>query len=237
MRAVLAYFQEREEEFARHLSIARMLDTRVNEVTSEDIRVEVRHVNTIKSGLIIHLYNIVEAISTKILKIVGQTVVTERPGRWTEEILKEWVRAVVWNGEERIGDGVLTRLTRESSRLASGQLLADFIVKGEPGSWDDEAIRKVAKRLGCQLLLSDEIRQAAYETRYRNDTTALQYLAKRRNDIAHGVSTFEEGAHDLTLDELVALADRVLPFLKAVAESYEAFLTQKSYIASGEEIA
>jgi hypothetical protein len=171
------------------------------------------------------------------MTVVGRTVVTERPKRWTEAVLREWVRAAIWSGEERVGEGALARLTRVSGKLASGEAPEAFVVKGEPGSWDDEAIKKVAERLGCSLVLSDGVKRAAYERVYRNETTALKYLARRRNDIAHGETTFEEGAHDLTLDELSKLADRVLPFLKAVAESYEVFLSNKGYLAAEEEAA
>ncbi|NKN39701.1 hypothetical protein HFC70_25455 [Agrobacterium sp. a22-2] len=238
MRDVLAYLAERQSEFARHLSVARLLEARVDESVSEaDTQIEVRHVNTLKSGLLIHLYNIVEAVTTRTMTAVGRTVVTERPKRWTEAVLKEWVRAAIWNGEERLGEGAFARLTRVSGALVSGDAPDAFVVKGEPGSWDDEAIKKVAERLGCTLVLSPEIKRAAYERVYRDETTALRYLARRRNDIAHGETTFEEGAHDLTLDELSKLADRVLPFLKAVSESYEVFLSNKNYLAAEEAAA
>lgn len=238
MRDVLAYLAERESEFARHLSVARLLEARVDESIAEaDTQIEIRHVNTLKSGLLIHLYNIVEAVTTRTMTVVGRTVVTERPKRWTETVLKEWVRAAIWGGEERVGEGAIARLARVSSILASGEAPDAFVVKGEPGSWDDESIKKVAERLGCTLVLSPEIRRAAYERVYRDETTALKYLARRRNDIAHGESTFEEGAHDLTLDELSQLADRVLPFLKAVSESYEAFLSDKRFLVEEEAVA
>lgn len=235
MIEVLSYLDEREDEFARHLSIARMLEARVDELPENgDIHVEIRHINTIKSGLLIHLYNIVEAITTRTLTTVGQTVVTERPGRWTEPVLHEWVRSEFWGAEERIGDGALKRLTRVSGTLASGNSPAAFVVKGEPGSWDDKAIRKVAERLGCALTLSQETQRAAYETAYRNETTALGYLAGRRNAIAHGASTFEDGANDLTLVDLEGLAKRILPYLREVCQSYQAFLQNKSYLLAEE---
>jgi hypothetical protein len=238
MRDVLAYLEERKSEFERHLSVARLLEARVDETMNEaDIQIEVRHVNTLKSGLLIHLYNIVEAVTTRTLTVVGRTVVTERPKRWTEAVLKEWVRAAIWGSEERIGEGALSRLMRVSGALVSGESPDAFVVKGEPGSWNDEAIKKVAERLGCTLVLSREIKRAAYERVYRNETTALTYLSLRRNDIAHGETTFEEGAHDLTLDELSQLAGRVLPFLKAVTESYDAFLNNKNYLVADEAAA
>ncbi|WP_417267090.1 MAE_28990/MAE_18760 family HEPN-like nuclease [Celeribacter baekdonensis] len=233
MNDVLAYLDEREEEFERHITIARMLQDRVDDVEGNG-QVEVRHVNTIKSGLLIHLYNIVEAITTRTLETVGRTVVAERPRRWTEAILKEWVRAEIWSGEERLGDSAFRRLTEVGGTLASGNSPTAFVVKGEPGSWNDKSIKKVAERLGCTLAIDAEISRAAYERVYRDETTALTYLSRRRNAIAHGESTFEDGAQNITLDELAALGNRVLPYLRAVAECYRDFLANKSFLAAEE---
>lgn len=238
MREVLEYFEERKSEFNRHLFVARLLEARVDDAVGDDnAQVEIRHVNTLKSGLLIHLYNIVEAVTTRTMEVVGQTVVTEKPKLWTEAVLKEWVRAAIWDGEDRLGDRAVTRLTHIGGVLASGNSPDAFTVKGEPGSWDDAAIKKVAERLGCRLVLSRAIRRAAYEPAYLNEMTAMKYLASRRNAIAHGATTFEEGARDQTLDEIAELAGRVLPFLKAVAESYEAFLGAKGYLAPQEAAA
>ncbi|MBB4639839.1 MAE_28990/MAE_18760 family HEPN-like nuclease [Rhizorhapis suberifaciens] len=224
--------EERRSEFERHLFVARLLEARVDDATGADTaQVEVRHVNTLKSGLLIHLYNIVEAVTTRTMDIVGQTIVTEKPKLWKEVVLREWVRAAIWDGEDRLGEGAVTRLAGISSVLASGEAPSAFKIKGEPGSWDDEAIKKVAERLGCRLVLSNAIKRAAFEKVYRNEMTAMKYLASRRNAIAHGATTFEEGAHDHTLDEISALGGRILPFLKAVTESYGAFLDSKAYLA------
>ena len=231
MREVLDYLEERRSEFERHLFIARLLESRVDDGADADAaQIEVRHVNTLKSGLLIHLYNIVEAVTTRTMDIVGQTIVTEKPKLWTQIVLKEWVRAAIWDGEGRLGDGAVTRLAGISGVLASGDAPDAFKIKGEPGSWDDDAIKKVAERLGCRLVLSSAIKRAAFEKIYRNEMTAMKYLASRRNAIAHGATTFEEGARDHTLDEISALAGRVIPFLKGVTESYEAFLESKAYL-------
>lgn len=231
MKEVLEYLEERASEFNRHLYVARLLEARVDDEVGENgEQIEVRHVNTLKSGLLIHLYNIVEAVTTRTLAVVGQTVITEKPKLWTESMLKEWIRAAIWDGEERLGDGAVTRLANIGSVLASGNSPDAFNVKGEPGSWDDASIKKVADRLGCSLVLSRAIRRAVFEKAYLNEKTAMNYLASRRNAIAHGATTFEDGARDHTLDEIEKLANRILPFLKAVAESYETFLDTKSYL-------
>ncbi|USU08917.1 MAE_28990/MAE_18760 family HEPN-like nuclease [Sphingomonadaceae bacterium OTU29MARTA1] len=231
MIEVLDYFDERQAEFERHLFVARLLEARVDDEVGEDVaQVEVRHVNTVKSGLIIHLYNIVEAVTTRTLKVVGETIVTEQPKRWTQVVRKEWVRAAIWDGEDRIGDSAVNRLAVISGTLASGGYPDAFKIKGEPGSWNDDGIRKVADRLGCSIVLDDAIKQAALEPVYRNNMTAMKYLSSRRNAIAHGATTFEEGAHDHTLDEIAHLAGRILPYLRAVTVSYETFLATKGYL-------
>jgi MAE_28990/MAE_18760-like HEPN len=231
VKEVLEYLEERASEFNRHLYVARLLEARVDdEVGKKGEQIEVRHVNTLKSGLLIHLYNIVEAVTTRTLGVVGQTVVTEKPKLWTEAMLKEWVRAAIWDGEERLGDGAVTRLASIGGVLASGNSPEAFKVKGEPGSWDDASIKRVAERLGCSLVLSRAIKRNVFEKAYLNDMTAMKYLSSRRNAIAHGVMTFEDGARDQTLDEIEKLAHRILPFLKAVAKSYETFLNAKSYL-------
>ena len=238
MREVLDYLEERRSEFDRHLYVARLLEARVDDaVGDEAAQVEVRHVNTLKSGLLIHLYNIVEAVTVRTMDVVGQTVVTEKPRLWTEAVLKEWVRSAIWDGTDRLGEGAVSRLVGISSVLASGGAPIAFKIKGEPGSWDDEAIKKAAERLGCRLVLDDAIKRAAYQPVYRNDMTAMKYLASRRNAIAHGATTFEEGARDHTLDEIATLAGRILPYLKAVTESYGTFLDSKGYLAPGQEAA
>jgi len=117
-----------------------------------------------------------------------------------------------------------------SRTLASGVAPPSFTVKGEQGSWDDKAILKVAKRLGCQLTLAPDVRRAALEKVYLNDTTAMGFLAGKRNAIAHGSTTFEEGARDMTLGNLDEVGARVLPFLKAVTESYMAYLDDEDYL-------
>lgn len=238
MKEVLDYLDERRDEFGRHLQVARLLEARVDDAMAGDAaQVEVRHVNTVKSGLLIHLYNIVEAVTVRTMEVVGQTVVTEKPRLWTEAVLKEWIRSAIWDGTERLGEGAVARLVSVSSVLASGGAPIAFKIKGEPGSWDDEAIKKVAERLGCRLVLSNAIKRAAYEPVYRNEMTAMRYLASRRNAIAHGATTFEEGARDHTLEEVETLAGRIFPYLKAVTESYEAFLSSKVYLATRQEAA
>ena len=157
------------------------------------------------------------------MQVVGKTIAAESPSGWTKAVLAEWVRAEVWNRSFDL-------LVQACSTMASGSRIEAFEVKGASGNWNDDAINEVAKRLGCRLTLSAKVRKATYARDYKDESTALAYLARRRNAIAHGESTFENGSDDLTLDELECLANRVLPFLRAVSESYEVFLENRLYL-------
>ena len=226
MNEVLSFLDERKEEFARHLSVAQMLAARVDAGPgADDVSIGVEHVNHIKSGLLIHLYNIVEAVTTRTLDVVGKTIAAESPGGWTKDVLREWVRAEVLN-QMRSFDHVV----QICGTIASGSRIEAFKVRGAPGSWNDDQIKDVAKRLGCKLTLPAKVKRDANAKDYKDESTALVFLARKRNAIAHGESTFESGANDLTLDELECLADRVLPFLRAVSESYKVFLENKRYL-------
>tara|TARA_Y100000310_G_scaffold265563_1_gene276665 strand:- start:1687 stop:2400 length:714 start_codon:yes stop_codon:yes gene_type:complete len=230
MNDILIYLNERKEEFSRHYSIAKMLEQRLNDASSDsEMYVEVRHVNTVKSGLLVHLYNIVEAVSTRTLKYVGQHIACEDPKLWNEFVLHEWIRSEFWNKDQN-PDTTLSHLTRISDKLISGNVTGVFNIKSATGSWDDQDIKAIAKRMGCKLVISNSVKRNAYEKKYRDNKNALEYLSLRRNAIAHGSSTFEEGAIDLTLIEVKELSTRVLPFLEEVTKSYEAYLNDKDYL-------
>lgn len=230
MKEILLYLNERSEEFSRHYSIAHMIEKRLDEASFDnEMHVEVRHVNTLKSGLLVHLYNIVEAVSTRTLRYVSQHIVTDEPKLWTENVLHEWIRSEFWNKEQN-QDTALNHLTRISGKLLSGGGTDTFNIKSATGSWDDQDISKIANRLGCKLVIPEDVKRRAYENKYRDNKNALQYLSLRRNAIAHGSSTFEEGASDLTLLEVKELSTRVLPFLEAVTKSYESYLDNKDYL-------
>ena len=231
MIEVLHYLNERTDEFATHLSVANLLQRQLDKVVDDDdTQVEVRHINTIKSGLLVHLYNIVEATSTRTLGVVSDAVVSAPPGQWTEKVLKEWVRVRILNTEDSNSDKALNTLTSISASLASGQKTEPFKVKNIPGSWNLESIKLIAKRLNCVLKVDDVVAKKAHTPTYRDETNAFRFLADRRNAIAHGNTTFEEGAKEYTLDQIKDLADSILPYLEAVIHSYQTYLNNNEFL-------
>jgi hypothetical protein len=52
----------------------------------------------------------------------------------------------------------------------------------------------------------------------------LEFLADRRNAIAHGRRSFEDGASDLTLEDIGDLADVTLDYLELAVGAFQSYL-------------
>ena len=103
-------------------------------------------------------------------------------------------------------------------------------MKKPPGTWDDKAIVKFAGRLNVNFQMSQELwRRISASPKY-GDKTPLQFLAERRNAIAHGRRSFEDGASDLGLNEIRVLADVTLDFMSHAAESFHAHVENNAHL-------
>lgn len=238
MSTILGYLDERAEEFKRHYSIAKMLEGRISsDLGGEEFFIEVRHINTLKSGLIVHLYNIVESVMDRIMAEVTETIVKEAPKCWRKDVFHEWMRGEFYNMNDQSSESLIDKFSDIGFSLVAGSDVQKFVFKGVSGTWTIKKIKAVATRFGCLLDIPADISKNAHEKIYRDNKDALTYLARRRGAISHGSTTFEEGVQDMTLDGLEALADRVLPYIRAVVESYLTYLDEKKYLSEAEAIA
>lgn len=64
----------RREEFDAHFALAHALEDRMMlevDASLGTVTLSARHINTVKSGLVVHLYNIEEAIMNQVLQHLG----------------------------------------------------------------------------------------------------------------------------------------------------------------------
>ena len=88
----------RREEFDAHFALARALEDRmILEENSSlgSVSLSSRHINTIKSGLLVHLYTIEEALMSQALHFLGIALGSADPRSWNEHSLREWLRESV----------------------------------------------------------------------------------------------------------------------------------------------
>lgn len=231
MREIRSYLGQRSEEMDHHLSLLYMLDRRTRESSGagDQLRVEVRQVLILKSSILVHLYNIVEATMNQVLDEVARQVSTYHPKMYTEAFFKEWIRYSAGTNDSAGPEKLLEKVTATGQDLISEDGWTEMRIIRGSGNWDDKEIQRIAGRLDIVLDIDPEIARAASEN-FSNDESRLTYLRRRRNSLAHGHSTFEEGAQDRTYDELVELAKVVLKYVREVIECFERFVDVDGYL-------
>ena len=222
----------RHEEFEAHFALAKALEDRMMlEAPIGSVELSPRHINTLKSGLIIHLYNVEEAIMSQALTLLGGAVCAAEPRRWTEHSLREWLReSIVGKLSESSEDGRLTTVFVASKELLSGSPLTSLPMKKPSGTWDDKLIAAFAARMNITFTMPPDMwRKIAAQSEY-GDKTPLQFLAERRNAIAHGRRSFEAGANDLDLIEIRKLSEVTLEYLSYAADAIELHLANEAHL-------
>lgn len=232
MTTLAADLESRREEFDAHFTLAKALEDRMMlDASLGSVSLSVRHINTIKSGLIIHLYNIEEAIMSQALHYLGGALGAADPRKWSEHSLREWLReSIVSRTTEGNEDGRLATVFETSSLLLTRSILGPQKLKKPSGTWDDKLIAKFIERMNVAFSMPPEMwRRIASSPEY-GDKTPLQFLANRRNAIAHGRSSFESGAADLGLAEIRKLADITLDYMSHTANAFQTHIENNAHL-------
>lgn len=232
MTTLGANLETRREEFDAHFSLAKALEDRmVLDASLGSVNLSVRHINTIKSGLIVHLYNIEESIMSQALQYLGGALGAVDPRRWTEHSLREWLReSIVSRTSEGNEDGRLATVYQTSSLLLTQSTLGPQKLKKPSGTWDDKVIAKFIARMNVTFSMPPEMWIRISASPEYGDKTPLQFLAGRRNAIAHGKRSFEDGASDLGLSEIRKLADITLDYMSYTADAFQAHIENGAHL-------
>ena len=231
MRAHQELLSGRAEEVESHLTL-------IEELTEAAIArqgvanlqpVEMEHVDVLKSGFLVHLYNVVEAVMTKILEEVAADVTRYPPAKWTSSVRTEWVRtrAGVERGIE--SEQRLSRTVKVVDEAIEGAVDVSFRVRYE-GNWSDSEITTVSERLGCALQITPDVVRRACDERFQDDLAPMKYIRHKRNSLAHGNETFREGARQLSSRDLQRLRRAIVEYMESVSASFTSYLEAKSFL-------
>lgn len=223
--------RDRRDEFDQHWTVVSFLEMRSGEslgITGGG-NLERRHVAISKAGLLVHLYNIVEAVMGHQLDAVMQVLAQHNPSSYQASVLKEWVRQQSGSHISMNDDTRLNRAVVLANVLLGNEQVSPVPAPTASGNWDDKKIEKIAERLGCRIVVAPEVRRAA-RAPYFNDKSRMFYVKQRRNDLAHGKITFEDGGREKTLREIKELSDATLDYLEAVVSSFDQYLTNRDFL-------
>ena len=231
MRSYEELLSGRAGEIRSHLSL-------IEELTEAAIarqgvanlqRVEMEHVDVLKSGFLVHLYNVVEAVMAKILEEVAADVIRYPPGRWSSSVRTEWVRARAGVQQGIESHQRLSRTVKIVDEAIDGAVNVEFRVRYE-GNWSDSEITAVSERLGCSLQVTPDVVRRACRERFQDDFPPMKYVRHKRNTLAHGNETFREGARQLSSRDLQKLRHTVVEYMESVSSSFTRYLEGKSFL-------
>lgn len=234
MTTLRTSLETRREEFDAHFALAQALEDRMIlelDAPIGPVNLSARHINTLKSGLIVHLYNIEEAIMSQALRYLGGALGSSDPRRWTQSSLREWLReSVVGRIADSNEEGRLDTVYRNSILLMTEPALGPQSLKKPSGTWDDKVITLFSRRMNVTFDMPPEMwRRIAASPKY-GDNTPLQFLADRRNAIAHGRLSFEDGASNMRLADIRTLADIVLDYIGYAADAFQTHVDTDAHL-------
>ncbi len=235
MREFESLFIERANEVRLHLSAVDKLDGQIARAMVPIPllqAVSIDQLNIIKSGFLIQLYSLVEAVMTKVLEEVSNEVLQHAPANWGDHVMREWVRVRGGLGRDLRIDERLDRVFSLLGEFSGVQSLKPWRFRPveQLTTWSNDEMVSAAAKLGCTLNISAQIVSDACTVHFSNEMAPMKFVRHKRNNLAHGNETFLDGAKDLTPAQLAALMEPVVGYLEEVCRSFSTYLDAKAFL-------
>jgi hypothetical protein len=230
-------FHERLAEVETYLAFLSTIEERAQygppRLEGAEQPISVQQQRILYSSVYLQLYNLVESTMSRCIDAV--TEATKESSRWmpsdlSQELRREWVRAMARTHEELTPDKRLQSALSLCQHLVAALPVAEFVLeKGGGGNWDDQTIEAISKRLGFQLAVSEPV-YSAVKRRFQDDLGPLALVKKFRNQLAHGSISFAQCAENVTVERLVDLKDKTVDYLSEVVGCFNSYLDTFGYL-------
>ena len=152
MREFVDLLQDRAAEVDKHLAFIRGQHDAAVGLTAGVVRpVDTEHVNILKSGFLVHLYNVVEAVMSKVLDEIAEDIRQHPHSRWKRTIYREWVKTRASFDSSMTQDEKVDRISNLLLELSDVARMPPTRLSVNKGNWNEEEIVRLARRLECDL--------------------------------------------------------------------------------------
>src|ERR1039458_7650761 len=222
-------FEERLQELEVYLDLLDALERQVQQGPPRigGAAITAQQQKILYSSVYLQLYNLVEATVTWCVEAVCAAAAEKgrwRPADLVANLRREWVRSTARTHLE----------LNQDNRLEAACLLCDHLVQALPlikwsveggrrGNWDDEEIRAITTRLGCELKISTDVYKGIKQP-IREDKGSLVLVRYLRNKLAHGTLSFTECGDGVTVVDLRDLKERTALYLREVVAAFCAYI-------------
>jgi len=227
MHELETFYDDRFAEVSEYLTFVENIDDALKSGQLKDsnspLALTVRQINVIYSGVYLQLYNLVEATMTQCFDTLSREICAAnvKPRDLNVALFEEWLRTTAkidepLNSRNRLR--VLHKLL-DSSESIIGDF--KFLIRSG-GNWDSQEIENAIKRFDISLTVAPDINTRIKRHRV-NNLGALEIIKEKRNGLGHGSLSFVECGKEITLIELLSLADAVHKYLACVVHSFVSF--------------
>ncbi|WP_260987635.1 MAE_28990/MAE_18760 family HEPN-like nuclease [Roseomonas gilardii] len=216
MRPFLVQFHERRREVRRYLAVLLRAE---REIDNQGLRRHDRELNVLRAAAILLLYNTVEAAARAGIQSIYDEI--ELTGTSLDELCEPLRRRVLRDFRSNATDRGIDAVGVAAKEMAALSFDPRRIFGGNV---DARELRSQSSDYGFTIDADGR------RTRMGED---LVIIKRKRNDLAHGITSFSEVGRDYTAKQIREMALRSLGYMEAMLTSIDNYLTSKQFRASG----
>lgn len=224
-------FQERSDEINRYFEFLEKMITRKGKILYSNGKFENLDpilVKTLKANGFLLLYNLAESSIKQAIQAIFEEIIKDnvKYEDAKEEIQKEFIKFMKKVNTDNFVFSV-NNLSEDliSYCLSVKQQPADtqpqYIKELFSGNVHAKTIRDLAGKYGFSFATNPKL---------TNNGRALQTVKDKRNDLAHGVFSFQAIGKDYTEQDLIKMKKQVLAYLEQILDNIEKYINNKEFL-------
>lgn len=190
--------------------------------------------HVLKASVYLHLYNLIEATVRSALARVAKEIEAQNLTfvQLTKEWQASWLKTTGRSTEALNAEARLASLLEVATHIVSQNTVA-FEPDLPGGNVDDRRIEKLLERHGVALKLHPTLRVRVKKP-ILNEHGPLGVVRLRRNELAHGLDSFEQCGRGASVTELTTWAVIVTKYLRQVIAHCELYIERRGFKAAAD---
>lgn len=223
-------FQERCDEINLYFEFLGKIITQKGKIlykNGKSEKIDPILLKTLKANGFLLLYNLAESSIKQAIQSIFDEVVKDnvKYEDAKEEMRKEFVKFMKKVSTENfvhtvnnISEDIISYCLSVKQKPTDTQ--PQYIKELFSGNVHAKTIRELAEKYGFSF---------ATNPRVTNNGRALETVKDKRNDLAHGVFSFQEVGKNYTEQELIKMKNQVLAYLKEILDNIEQYIKKKEF--------